>query len=119
VLPVTALLVAPTVGCLLWVVTRPLPDIVGCRCSVLQSRPHNVWSLRPASDLDGEVDDMLVRLCCGQRHRGPVCPDGLVMCCVCFARVPVDGLAVLDSGPGPRVYEDVCVACKRREDVAR
>lgn len=27
-----------------------------------------------------------VRLCCGQRHFGPVCPDGKVMCCLCFQR---------------------------------
>jgi len=29
---------------------------------------------------------MPVRICCGQDHDGPVCPDGLVMCCLCFSR---------------------------------
>lgn len=33
-----------------------------------------------------------VRLCCGQRHFGVQCPDGLVMCCICFKRVTVDHL---------------------------
>lgn len=48
-----------------------------------------------------------VRLCCGQAHWGVVCPDGDVMCCVCFERVPA-----------PDVWEDtkggrwnMCKAC--------
>jgi hypothetical protein len=52
-----------------------------------------------------------VRLCCGQRHAGSVCPDGLVACCICFARVPVSGLAVVDGSP-----IDVCLGCQRREE---
>ena len=52
-----------------------------------------------------------VRSCCGQRHVGPMCPDGLVMCCHCFERFPVEGLSVDDDGA--RV--DVCVACDAAE----
>jgi hypothetical protein len=52
-----------------------------------------------------------VRVCCGHRHAGTVCPDGLVMCCLCFDRVPFDRLHVL--GDGSR--ENVCVDCARRE----
>ena len=33
-----------------------------------------------------------VRVCCGQRHSDIQCPDGLVMCCICFDRVPIDHL---------------------------
>lgn len=53
-----------------------------------------------------------IRVCCGQRHAGPVCPDGLVMCCICFRRVPVDQLAV-DPADGRRW--DVCQQCRSRE----
>lgn len=61
-----------------------------------------------------------VRICCGQPHHGPVCPDGLVMCCICFNRVPQDRLAVLEEGDGADVssapiLEDVCKTCRRKE----
>lgn len=46
------------------------------------------------------------RLCCGEEHAGAVCPDGLVMCCICFKRFPVDALC-RNNG----VYEDVCRHC--------
>ena len=52
-----------------------------------------------------------VRLCCGRRHFGPVCPDGHVMCCLCFDRFTIDQLAVDDDGA--RV--DVCQACDADE----
>ncbi len=51
-----------------------------------------------------------VRLCCGQRHWGAVCPDGLVMCCLCFERVTQDKLNVNDGKK-----EDVCLECARIE----
>lgn len=50
-----------------------------------------------------------VRLCCMQRHAGPVCPDGLVMCCLCFNRVTVEELAI-DPTDGGRW--DFCQACE-------
>ena len=53
-----------------------------------------------------------VRLCCGQRHYGPVCPDGKVMCCLCFTRVSQDNLATED---GQKV--DVCIPCHEAEKV--
>lgn len=53
-----------------------------------------------------------VRLCCGQRHFGPVCPDGLVMCCLCFARVEQDALHITSDGS----KEDVCAACAIEEE---
>ena len=52
-----------------------------------------------------------VRLCCGQRHWGAVCPDGKVMCCICFERVSQDDLRVLPNGK----KEDVCKACHEME----
>jgi len=66
------------------------------------------------------LDDAPIRVCCGQRHHGPVCPDGLVMCCICFNRVTRDRLHVLEEGAGASVesapiYEDLCVTCKKRE----
>ena len=52
-----------------------------------------------------------VKLCCGQRHFGSMCPDGKVMCCICFERVRVEDLNVLPSGKP----EDVCKDCARKE----
>lgn len=52
-----------------------------------------------------------VRLCCGTRHYGPVCPDGLVMCAICFERVEKENLNTLPDGR----KEDVCVRCARDE----
>lgn len=51
-----------------------------------------------------------IRLCCGQRHLRPVCPDGKVMCCLCFKRVEQTDLAVED---GQKV--DVCLPCRTDE----
>lgn len=46
-----------------------------------------------------------VRVCCMQRHNGPVCPDGTVMCCICFEKFTPD--------PEVTVY-DVCPSCEPR-----
>lgn len=51
-----------------------------------------------------------VRLCCGQAHYGTICPDGLVMCCLCFNRFPVEELAVDDG-----YFTDVCQLCWAKE----
>jgi len=51
-----------------------------------------------------------VRLCCGRRHSGVLCPDGLVMCCICYHRFPVEGLHETDGG-----REDVCLGCAEQE----
>ncbi len=51
-----------------------------------------------------------VRPCCGQRHTGVQCPDGLIMCCLCFDRVSVDQLSLVDGMP-----ENVCRPCAERE----
>jgi len=57
---------------------------------------------------DPQLDAFIpVRLCCGQRHWGAVCPDGKVMCCVCFERVSQDALCILPNGE----KENVCKAC--------
>jgi hypothetical protein len=50
---------------------------------------------------------MPVRSCCMQDHAGVVCPDGMVRCCLCFERVPIEGLHVLPDGS----REDVCELC--------
>lgn len=53
-----------------------------------------------------------VRLCCGKRHQGTACPDGQVMCCMCFERVPVESLGV-DTDGSP---VDACRDCLREEE---
>jgi hypothetical protein len=52
-----------------------------------------------------------VRLCCGQRHYGPLCPDGKVMCCLCFERFEVEDLSETADGS----KQDVCRACAGHE----
>jgi hypothetical protein len=52
------------------------------------------------------------RLCCGQPHYGVQCPDGKVMCCICFSRFPVDELHI-DPSDGKRV--DICTSCAAEE----
>ena len=54
-----------------------------------------------------------VRLCCMERHYGPVCPDGKVMCCLCFERFEISELSETDDG----VKQDVCVPCAKAEAV--
>lgn len=49
-----------------------------------------------------------IRLCCGERHFGPVCPDSKVMCCLCFKRFASDALAF---DPVIESKVDVCQAC--------
>lgn len=51
-----------------------------------------------------------VRLCCFKRHTGSVCPDGLVMCQLCFDRFPIDQLNTVDGVP-----EDICKNCAAQE----
>lgn len=53
-----------------------------------------------------------VRLCCMQRHHGTVCPDGKVMCCLCFDRFDIADLNKHDGDP-----EDVCLPCAEHEQV--
>ena len=52
-----------------------------------------------------------VRFCCGERHWGAVCPDGKVMCCICFRRVSQNDLNILANDK----KEDVCKACAEME----
>ena len=56
-------------------------------------------------------DSTPVRLCCGQKHWGIVCPDGKVMCCLCLKRVSQDELHILPNGE----KEDVCETCYEKE----
>lgn len=53
-----------------------------------------------------------VRLCCGERHWGVVCLDGLTLCPICFERYAEHELYVDDAG---QVW-DVCVYCKSAEE---
>ncbi len=48
-----------------------------------------------------------VRLCCGERHTGVVCPNGTVMCCVCFKSFL----------PTASTRYDVCPECVERGEV--
>lgn len=52
-----------------------------------------------------------IRLCCGKAHSGAMCPDGLVMCVLCFKRVSVDKLNLNEEGR----REDVCQKCADEE----
>lgn len=49
-----------------------------------------------------------IRLCCGERHLGPVCPDSRVMCCLCFERFAQDDLAF---DPVAESKLNVCQPC--------
>ncbi len=55
-----------------------------------------------------------VRVCCGHRHAGSVCPDGKVFCCICFNRVEQDKLAV---DPKDGKMWDVCQKCDEKEKI--
>lgn len=62
----------------------------------------------------GTTDDPFpppVRPCCMQRHWGPVCPDGRVMCQLCYDRFEVKDLHVCEDG----TPEDVCVPCAEHD----
>lgn len=52
-----------------------------------------------------------VRICCGQRHFGVVCPDGMVMCALCFERVHQSELSRRNDGR----LENVCQKCSDSE----
>ena len=56
-----------------------------------------------------------VRLCCLQRHWGPICPDGKVMCCLCFERFEIEDLTEAENGQ----KQDVCRDCAAMEAKAR
>jgi hypothetical protein len=51
------------------------------------------------------------RLCCGQKHYGPICPDGKVLCCLCFRRFEIKDLNKTTEGKP----EDVCKECAEAE----
>lgn len=52
-----------------------------------------------------------IRLCCFQSHAGPVCPDGKVMCCLCFGRFNQNELSRDEDG----FLTDVCQPCADEE----
>lgn len=75
---------------------------------------HNMNTVKTDDGTPLNSNDLLaapVRLCCGKRHLGPVCPDGKVMCCLCFSRVDQDQLNVAANGQ----KEDVCKKCDELE----
>jgi uncharacterized C2H2 Zn-finger protein len=51
-----------------------------------------------------------IRLCCGQRHYSTRCPDGQVMCCLCFDRFNISELATEDDHP-----IDICKPCYEKD----
>jgi hypothetical protein len=53
------------------------------------------------------------RLCCGQQHWGPTCPDGLVMCQLCYERKTIDELHELEDG----YKENACQQCFDQEQL--
>lgn len=56
------------------------------------------------------------RLCCGEQHYGPLCPDGKVMCQLCFCRFDIEDLNVV-SIDFEGQHEDVCKECAAKEAV--
>jgi len=56
-----------------------------------------------------------VRLCCGQRHWTIQCPDGKVMCCICYSRFELEQLHVDEDGQ----RSDVCIPCAEHEKKVR
>ena len=48
------------------------------------------------------------RLCCGQQHYSAQCPDGKVMCGLCYNRFDTSDLWVDDDG----IWVDVCKVCE-------
>jgi len=63
----------------------------------------------------GEPGEPPVRLCCGQRHWGVGCPDGLVMCCLCYHRFPITALHRDAEG----TLWDACQGCAEYEEERR
>lgn len=62
---------------------------------------------------DAEEGDCMIpyRLCCGKQHLGVECPDGKVLCCMCFERVEQSELNVLPDG----TKENCCKRCAAKE----
>lgn len=58
------------------------------------------------------LDEPPARMCCGKKHWGAVCPDGKVMCCICFERFDIEELSRDENGE----RQDVCQSCKDKED---
>lgn len=56
-----------------------------------------------------------VRICCGGRHWGAVCNDGLVMCCLCFNRVTKNDL-MRDAEDRSKLW-DICLSCGFMENL--
>ena len=54
------------------------------------------------------------RLCCGKKHWGVLCPDGKVMCQICFHRFDVADLWRDREG-----VWDVCKTCGEHEEQIR
>lgn len=57
------------------------------------------------------TDFIPYRPCCGQQHWGAQCPDGRVMCCLCFDKFTLEQLNKNEEGQ----LEDVCKECAEFE----
>lgn len=57
------------------------------------------------------LEEPPVRVCCSQRHGSVACPDGLVVCCLCFQRFSMSELATTHDGR----KTDVCLSCMEKE----
>lgn len=75
------------------------------RCAYLWRAMRVMYVSTAMSDVD-RTREPPVRLCCWERHIGVQCPDGLVMCCLCFSRFSIDDLAVEDG-----TTTNVCQKC--------
>lgn len=63
----------------------------------------------------GETPEAPIRNCCLQRHYGVVCPDGLVLCQLCYERFDQAELYVDPEG----CKWDMCRRCGEHEEEAR
>jgi len=60
-----------------------------------------------------QMPKRVIRVCCGKIHETPVCPDGLVMCQLCFERVKRDKLHA-ENG----VVFNICKKCEKMDKLA-
>jgi hypothetical protein len=66
-----------------------------------------------------ELNELRVHAFCGQRHASVACPDGLVVCCICFDRFPIERLNTVGlDGQQMDCPEDVCVPCAEADRTA-
>ena len=62
--------------------------------------------------MTAQINQAPIRLCCMQRHYGVVCPDGKVMCELCYDRFDQADLWMDEDGS----RWDVCAECHAHDE---